>query len=61
MKKARPNDKDARVKFEECNKIVKREAFEKAIRVEDSKSVSDTIDLGSMGKWLKVVYFLFLS
>ena len=61
MKKARPNDKDARVKFEECNKIVKREAFEKAIRVEDSKSVSDTIDLGSMGKWLKVIYFLFLS
>lgn len=31
VSKARPNDKDAMSKFTECNKIVKRLAFEKAI------------------------------
>lgn len=31
VSKARPNDKDAKSKFTECSKIVKRLAFEKAI------------------------------
>ncbi|KAF4527296.1 hypothetical protein B566_EDAN001070 [Ephemera danica] len=46
--KARPNDKDARTKFNECNKIVKKIAFEKAISI-DSKNVADTIDIENMG------------
>lgn len=47
--KARPNDKDAKQKYVECNKIVKKLAFEKAIRVEDvQKSVADAIDLDSV-------------
>ncbi|XP_064599585.1 serine/threonine-protein phosphatase 5-like [Liolophura sinensis] len=45
--KAKPNDKDARAKYNECNKIVKRIAFEKAIAVDD-KSVAEQIDLESM-------------
>lgn len=31
VSKRRPNDKDAAMKFTECNKLVKRQAFEKAI------------------------------
>ena len=45
----RPNDKDAKAKYSECNKIVKRLAFEKAIAVEDnSKSVSEAINIENM-------------
>ena len=47
----RPNDKDAKSKYTECNKIVKRLAFERAIAVEDTqKSVADSINLDSMSK-----------
>lgn len=47
--KTRPGDKDARVKFQECQKVVKMLLFQKAIAVEeDSRSVSATIDLDSM-------------
>ena len=52
MKKFRPKDKDANLKFTECKKIVQRQAFEKAIAVDDSKSVADSLDLDSMGKWI---------
>lgn len=50
VKKFRPKDKDANLKFTECKKIVQRQAFEKAIAVDDSKSVADSLDLDSMGK-----------
>jgi len=44
-----PNDKDARMKYEECKKIVTRIRFEKAIAVDDSaKSVANQVDLSSM-------------
>lgn len=47
----RPNDKDARAKFNECKKIVQMQAFQKAIAVEENhKSVADSIDLASMSK-----------
>lgn len=47
--KVRPNDKDARAKFNECKKIVQMQAFQKAIAVEENhKSVADSIDLASM-------------
>ena len=59
MAKAHPNDRDARLKFTECNKIVKRIAFEKAISVADTKkSVVDQINLESMSMVLYVHYFL---
>ncbi len=50
--KVKPNDKDAKAKYQECNKIVKRIAFEKAIAVEDNKkSIVDTLKIENMGKW----------
>ncbi|XP_045483336.1 serine/threonine-protein phosphatase 5 [Harmonia axyridis] len=47
--KIRPNDKDAKLKFKECDKIVRKIAFEKAIAVEDMKqNIADTINLEAM-------------
>ncbi|XP_024082040.1 serine/threonine-protein phosphatase 5-like isoform X2 [Cimex lectularius] len=47
--KARPNDKDAVMKFNECYKLVKKLAFEKAIAVESyTKSAVDSIDFDKM-------------
>uniref|UniRef100_A0A914Z127 protein-serine/threonine phosphatase n=1 Tax=Panagrolaimus superbus TaxID=310955 RepID=A0A914Z127_9BILA len=44
VKKFRPNDADAQKKFEECSKIVKRIAFEKAIACDfDEKKLIDSI------------------
>lgn len=48
--KVRPSDKDAKAKYTECNKIVKMNAFAKAIAVNDSKTVADTLDLSTMCK-----------
>lgn len=47
--KARPNDKDAKAKYTECNKIVKKLAFEKAISVSD-RCISDIIDFENICK-----------
>ena len=46
--KVRPNDKDAKAKYTECNKIVKMAAFARAIAVDDEKSIADTLDIASM-------------
>lgn len=47
--KARPNDKDAKLKYTECKKIVQQMAFQKAISVEENKkSVAESIDVESM-------------
>ena len=47
--KARPNDKDAKLKYTECKKIVQQIAFQKAISVEENKkSVAESIDVESM-------------
>lgn len=47
--KARPNDKDAKLKFNECSKIVRQQAFERAIAVDTvKKSVSESINIDSM-------------
>lgn len=49
VRRARPKDKDAQAKFKECDKIVKRLAFEKAINVDSlKKSIVDSIDLENM-------------
>jgi len=38
------------MKYAECNKIVKQMAFERAIRVDDTKrSIADSINLENMG------------
>lgn len=47
--KACPNDKAARLKYNECKKIVHQQAFAKAIAVDDKKSVVETLDIDSMG------------
>ena len=50
MKKVKPKDKDAIQKFEECNKIVKWMAFQKAISVDTAQtSVAESIKLDTMG------------
>ena len=47
--KVRPNDKDARLKYNECSKIVRQQAFEKAIAVDTvKKQVSETICVEAM-------------
>lgn len=50
VRKARPSDKDAKRKFEECQKIVKRIAFEKAISVDhDRRSIAEQINIDTIG------------
>lgn len=62
VKKARPNDKDAQLKFMECNKIVKKIAFERAISVTaHPKSVADSLDLESIGKNVTLTIFYKLN
>ncbi|CAK1583856.1 unnamed protein product [Parnassius mnemosyne] len=47
--KARPNDQDAKMKYNECNKIVKKIAFEKAISVDKKEvNIADSINLDAM-------------
>ncbi|XP_022909850.1 serine/threonine-protein phosphatase 5 [Onthophagus taurus] len=47
--RVRPTDKDARMKYNECNKIVKKIAFEKAISVTAvTKTIADSINLDAM-------------
>ena len=50
MKKVRPKDKDAVQKFEECSKIVKWMAFQKAISVDTNHiSIAESIKLDTIG------------
>ncbi len=45
----RPNDKDAKIKFTECRKIVQQIAFHKAIAVEEKVvSVVDNLNLATV-------------
>ncbi|KAI9818470.1 MAG: hypothetical protein M1827_000529 [Pycnora praestabilis] len=47
VKKA-PNDKDAKLKLAECEKIVRRVEFLKAIEIEDAPSAAEGLDLDSI-------------
>lgn len=47
VKKA-PNDANAKLRMAECDKIVKRDAFLKAIEVEDAPSAAEGLDLEHM-------------
>jgi len=56
VRKMSPTNKDAQNKYQECNKIVRRLAFEKAISSDHSTtSVADSIKLDDYG------YFYFLT
>lgn len=49
--KVKPHDKDAKLKYQECNKIVKQKAFERAIAGDEHKrSVVDSLDIESMSE-----------
>ncbi|XP_014749679.1 PREDICTED: serine/threonine-protein phosphatase 5 [Sturnus vulgaris] len=49
--KVRPNDKDAKLKYQECHRIVKQKAFERAIASDEHKrSVVDSLDIESMSE-----------
>ena len=53
VKKVRSKDKDAIQKYEECNKIVKWMAFQKAIAVDTTyRSVADSINLDTIGTYV---------
>uniref|UniRef100_A0A8B9HLH0 Protein phosphatase 5, catalytic subunit n=1 Tax=Astyanax mexicanus TaxID=7994 RepID=A0A8B9HLH0_ASTMX len=57
--RVRPNDKDAKMKYQECNKIVKQKAFERAIASDELKrSVVDSLDIENMSE-LFILLFLF--
>ena len=58
VKKVRSKDKDAIQKYEECNKIVKWMAFQKAIAVDTTyRSVADSINLDTIGTYVFSVVF----
>ncbi|XP_070180925.1 serine/threonine-protein phosphatase 5-like [Littorina saxatilis] len=44
----RPSDKDASARYSECDKVVKRIAFERAIASEDTKCMADQINIDTM-------------
>lgn len=46
--KITPNDRDARVKLQECKKQIQQEKFAKAIQSEKTKALSETVDVGAM-------------
>ncbi|BET00288.1 Hypothetical protein NTJ_13104 [Nesidiocoris tenuis] len=46
--KSCPRDEDAKRKFNECSKLVKKIAFEKAIAVEGSRSAFESVNLEAM-------------
>lgn len=58
MAKCRPNDKDAKFKYYECNKIVKMRAFERAIAVDKpEKTLSEMYrDLENISKYLDALF-----
>lgn len=50
MVNVRPSDKDAQARCNECKKVVRRIAFERAIATDETqKSVADQINLDVMG------------
>jgi len=44
-----PNDKDARLKMSECEKLIRKIEFLKAIEQSDPPSAAEGLDLDSMG------------
>lgn len=45
------------MKYQECNKIVKQKAFERAIASDETKkSVVDSLDIENMSRFLELKY-----
>lgn len=53
-----PNDKDAALKLAECEKLVKRINFEKAIEVDEPLSPSAGLEIDKMGKRTSIYFFI---
>lgn len=47
--KMKPQDKDARMKYKLCDKLVKEAAFAAAIQSERNLPISETVDVDSIG------------
>lgn len=45
----KPQDKDARMKYKLCDKLVKEAAFAAAIQSERNLPISETVDVDSIG------------
>lgn len=56
--KRRPNDRDAAMKYTECNKLVRKQAFEKAISSDVPEKTLAEIhsDLESIGTYYMFIY-----
>jgi hypothetical protein len=46
-----PNDKDARLKMSECEKLIRKIEFLKAIEQGDPPSAAEGLDLNAMGSF----------
>jgi serine/threonine-protein phosphatase 5 len=46
--KKNPKDAQAKLRFEDCNRVVKRDAFLKAIEIADAPSAAEGLDLENM-------------
>ena len=58
VRKMRPGDKDAAAKFDACQKIVRRMAFERAIASDHTEqSLAESIRLEDFGFSLKLFWF----
>lgn len=49
VRKAVPNNADAKQKYDECQKLMRKIAFEKAISVDDTRSIADSINVDAIG------------
>ncbi len=57
VSKRAPGDKDAKAKFDECAKIVKRIEFEKAIEHDEKKrSVVESLDIDAIGNKVNTAF-----
>ena len=48
MVTVRPSDKDAKARYNECDKVVKRIAFERAIASDETKSIAEQVNIEAM-------------
>lgn len=60
MRKTLPNNIDAKRKYDECQKLMRRIAFEKAISVDhDRRSIAESINIDAIG--IVFIFFLYLT
>jgi serine/threonine-protein phosphatase 5 len=54
--KAKPKDKDARKKLKSCEKLVKQAAFADAIESDETKPLSETIEVDKISELLSATH-----